>query len=105
VIKKNTTCKTQIQNQYNKDAFKFHMIDSIDGPVIIDHISYYDDNTQYTTSYNEEEMIETTKHYIQQAGNLSLVTKIDRKGCKSEVHYFNLSAKLALKIEKIESTA
>jgi len=98
-------CKTQIKNIYNKDAYRFQMVDSIDGPVIIDRIGYCDDNTRYTTSFNENEVITTTKHYIQQAGDLSMVTKIGRKGSKSEVHYFNLSAELALSIQEIETTA
>ena len=89
----------------NKDAYKFHMADPLDGPVIIDRIGYCDDNSRYTTSYNEEEVIAATRHYIQRAGDLSMVTKIGRKGSKSEVHYFNLSAELALSLKEIETTA
>jgi len=104
-VKLEKECKTENQHTHNKDAYRFHVIDSIDGPVIVDRIGYCDDNTRYTTSLDEKEVIATTRHYIQQAGDLSMVTKIGRKGSKSEVHYFNLSAKMALSLKRIETTA
>jgi len=92
--------------QKNKDAYRFHIFDPKDGPILIDRIGYCDDNTRrYTSSYDENAVLEATKKIIQRAGDLSLVTKIGRKGSKSEIHYFNLKAEMALKIKKIESLA
>jgi len=95
----------QKKNKTNKDAYKFHITDPEDGPVWVDKIGYCDDNTRFTSSMNELEVLEATKLYIQRAGDLSLVTKIGRKGSKSEVHYYNLSAAIAIKIQKIDSFA
>ena len=90
---------------YNKDAYIMHISDDADGIVAIDRIGYCDDNSRYTSSFNEDEVIKATEFYIQQAGDLSLVTKIGRKGSKSEIHYFNLSAEKALSIKQVESIA
>ena len=89
----------------NKDAYQMHITDGADGVVKVDRIGYCDDNTRYTSSHNEDDVIRATQFYIQQAGDLSLVTKIGRKGSKSEVHYFNLSAEKAIGIKPIESIA
>ena len=90
---------------YCTDAYKMHISDPLDGRVTVDRIGYCDDNSRYTSSFDEEDVINTTKFYIQQAGDLSLVTKIGRKGSKSEIHYFNISAHTALKLKKVESIA
>ena len=89
----------------NLDAYRFHITDLEDGEVTVDRIGYCDDNTRYTSSMNELEVIKATKLYIKRAGDLSLVTKIGRKGSKSEVHYYNLSAETAIKLEAIDSYA
>ena len=89
----------------NRDAYRFHIFDPRDGPILVDRIGYCDDNTRYTSSYDENAVLDATRKYIQRAGDLSLVTKIGRKGSKSEIHYFNLKAETALKIDKIESLA
>ena len=89
----------------NDDAYRFHIIDPLDGEVLVDRIGYCDDNTRYTSSLNEQDVLVATRKFIQRAGDLSLVTKIGRKGSKSEIHYFNLKAETALQIEKINSLA
>jgi len=89
----------------NGDAYNFHITDAKDGKVKVDRIGYCDDNTRYTSSMNEKDVILATEYFLQQAGDLSLVTKIGRKGSKSEVHYFNLRAETAIKIRKINSFA
>ena len=93
------------KHKKNHDAYNFHITDRADGKVSVDRIGYCDDNTRYTSSMNEEEVISATKKYIQRAGDLSLVTKIGRKESKSEVQYYNLTASTALKLEKIDSFA
>jgi len=93
------------QQGKNKDAYKFHITDPADGAVSVDRIGYCDDNTRYTSSRNESDVIRATELYIKRAGDLSLVTKIGRKGSKSEVHYYNLSAECALNLKKISSFA
>jgi len=87
------------------DAYRMHISDPKDGAVSVDRIGYCDDNTRYTSSQSETKVIQATAFYIQQAGDLSLVTKIGRKGSKSEIHYFNISAQRALQLKKIESIA
>jgi len=89
----------------NQDAYRFHISDKADGIVRIDRIGYCDDNTRYTSSMNEDEVILATQRYIKRSGDLSLVTKIGRKGSKSEIHFYNLSAEKALTIEQTESFA
>ena len=87
------------------DAYVMHISDPLDGRVAVDRIGYCDDNTRYTSSANELDVIKATELFIKQSGDLSLVTKIGRKGSKSEVHYFNLSAQKAISLRKIESIA
>jgi len=95
----------EINKTRNRDAYRMHITDEMDGIVQIDRIGYCDDNTRYTSSHDEEEVIRATQFYIQQAGDLSLVTKIGRKGSKSETHYFNLSAEKAISVKQVESIA
>jgi len=80
----------------NLDAYKFRISDPLDGVITVDRIGYCEDNSRYTSSYNENDVISATAKYIQRAGDLSMVTKIGRKGSKSEVHYFNLSTETQL---------
>jgi len=89
----------------NKDAYKFHISDKADGSVQIDRIGYCDDNTRYTSSMDEGEVILATKEFIKRSGDLSLVTKIGRKGSKSEIHYYNLSAEIAIQLDQVNSFA
>jgi len=103
-VKKRGKAHNDIQAK-NSDAYKMHIVDEEDGPVLVDRIGYCDDNSRYTCSIDENEVIKLTKLYIQHASDLSLVTKIGRKGSKSETHYFNLSAATAWKLEKINSIA
>ena len=102
---KNRNDPETIKQRKNKDAYRFHISDPLDGIVLIDQIGYCDDNSRFTSSYNEHDVLDATKKFIERAGDLSLVTKIGRKGSKSEIHYFNLSAETALKVEKLESLA
>jgi len=99
----------KLQNKYvtkkNRDAYKFHISDGADGTVTVDRIGYCDDNTRYTSSFDEQEVLLATKLYIKRAGDLSLVTKIGRKGSKSEVQYYNLTAETALKLKPLHSFA
>ena len=105
IDKKKDVTSESTANQNNLDAYKFRICDPLDGVITVDRIGYCDDNTRYTSSYNENDVISATEKYIQRAGDLSMVTKIGRKGSKSEVHYFNLSADTSLKLSKIKSIA
>jgi len=105
-LKNRNDLETENQgNSKNKDAYRFRISDPLDGIVLIDQIGYCDDNSRFTSSYNEKDVLDATKKFIERAGDLSLVTKIGRKGSKSEIHYFNLSAETALKVKKLESLA
>jgi len=95
----------KFKSRKNRDAYRFHISDGEDGTVTVDRIGYCDDNTRYTSSFDEREVILATEKYIKRAGDLSLVTKIGRKGSKSEVQYYNLSAETAIKLRPINSFA
>jgi len=104
--KSQSNIKVQTSEQtFNVDAYKMHIVDPEDGVVEVDRIGYCDDNSRYTCSLDENEVIKNTAKYIQFAGDLSLVTKIGRKGSKSETHYFNLTAETALALKEVESIA
>jgi len=85
--------------------YVFNSIDRIDGPVTLCKFGYCDDNSKYCFVKNENDLLFLTKYFLQLAGDLSMVTKIGRKGSKSEIQFFNVSAEFALKIKKHLSTA
>jgi len=94
VLKQRTLRNMELKNlsttsttTYNTDAYKMHITDPLDSLVVVDHIGYCDDNSRYTSSFDKDEVIHATKFFIQQVGDLSLVTKIGRKGSKSEIQY------------------
>ena len=89
----------------NNGKYTFNSVDKQDGPVMICKIGYCDDNSKYCFIKNEEDLKFLIKYYLQLAGDLSMVTKIGRKGSKSEIQFFNVSAEFALKINKIFSSA
>ena len=92
--------KAKTQGKYT-----FNTIDKQDGPITICKIGYCDDNSKYCFIENEEDLNFLVKYYLQLAGDLSMVTKIGRKGSKSEIQFFNVSAEFALKIKKSFSSA
>lgn len=68
-------------------------------------MGYCDDNSKFISAQNEELLITLVQHYVQLTGDLSMITKIGRKSSKCEIQFFNISAKMALKLEKVWSTA
>jgi len=92
-------------NSTNNGKYVFNSVDEQDGEVTICKIGYCDDNSKYCVIKDENDLIFLTKYYLQLAGDLSMVTKIGRKGAKSEIQFFNVSAEFALKIEKCFSSA
>ena len=94
------------QNNNNlAGKYVFNSIDKKDGPVTLCKFGYCDDNSKYCFVKNENDLIFLTNYFLQLAGDLSMVTKIGRKGSKSEIQFFNVSAEFALKIKKQFSTA
>jgi len=87
------------------DRYEFATVDPDDIRIFLYMIGYCDDNSKFISASNEEDLIFLVKYYIQLAGNLSMVTKIGRKSSKCDVHFFNISAKLAIKLQKCWSTA
>ena len=87
------------------NRYKFHVQDKDDGEVWIYMMGYCDDNTKFISTHNEELLIELAQHYVQTAGDLSMITKIGRKSSKCEIQFFNISAKMTMKLQKIWSTA
>ena len=102
-----TKVKSIFEKNDNSDdgKYTFQSIDEQDGPVMICKIGYCDDNSKYCFIKNENDLKFLIKYYLQLAGDLSMVTKIGRKGSKSEIQFFNVSAEFALKINKIFSSA
>jgi len=92
--------KTCVEN-----AYKFFTADKKDLEIILRMMGYCDDNSKFCANKDEKKLISTTYDYIQQTGDLSIVTKIGRKGSKCETHFFNLSADTALNIRECETTA
>jgi len=88
-----------------ENAYKFFTKDVKDMDVILKMMGYCDDNSRFCANKNEQKLISTTYDYIQQTGDLSIVTKIGRKGSKCETHFFNLNAETALKLEECNTTA
>jgi len=106
----NTLCKELLIKYGKEEAEKFHsysfkIVDKQDGKLTIKMIGYCDDNSRFISTINEEDLIFITNRYIKLTGDLSMVTKIGRKGSKSEVHFYNLSAATALKLKEIETVA
>ena len=89
----------------NCNRYKFHVQDKDDGEVWIYMMGFCDDNTKFLSAKNEELLIPLVQHYIQVAGDLSMITKIGRKSSKCEIQFFNISAKMTVKLEKTWSTA
>jgi len=85
--------------------YRFNSIDKIDGEVVLCKIGYCDDNSKFCFIKDENDLLFLTNYFLQLAGDLSMVTKIGRKGSKSEIQFFNVSAEFAIKIRKCLSSA
>ena len=92
-------------NHSHNEKYLFNTLDSIDGQVIICKIGYCDDNSKFIRVENEEDLVKLVFYYLQLAGDLSMVTKIGRKGSKCDIQFFNISADLTIKLRKTISTA
>ena len=90
---------------YQNGKYRFNSIDKIDGEVVLCKIGYCDDNSKFCFIENEDDLLFLTNYFLQLAGDLSMVTKIGRKGSKSEIQFFNVSAKFAINIRKCFSSA
>jgi len=88
-----------------ENAYKFFTADKKDIEIILKMMGYCDDNSKFCANKDEKKLISTTYDYIQQTGDLSIVTKIGRKGSKCETHFFNLSADTAINLRECETTA
>jgi len=86
-----------------KDAYQFFSTDPKDGRTYLDKIGCCDDNTKFFSVEIEEDLLMLTNHFIEQAGDLSLVTKIGHKGSKRETHYFNFTSKTASTFTNIKA--
>ena len=95
--------KKQGSNQSGQ--YLFNSINELDGQVILCRIGYCDDNTKYCYIRDEKDLLYLTVYFLQLAGDLSMVTKIGRKGAKCEIQFFNVSAEFAFKIKACWSTA
>jgi len=89
----------------NQENYKFNSVDNKDGQVYLCKIGYSDDNSKFISIKNENDLLELVKYFTQLSGDISMVTKIGRKSSKCEIQFFNISAELAVKMEKVWSTA
>jgi len=92
-------------NSLNNEGYKFNSIDIRDGQVYLCKIGYSDDNSKYISLRNEADLLKLVKYFTQLSGDISMVTKIGRKSSKCEVQFFNITASLALEMQKTWSTA
>jgi len=92
-------------NCNHQESYKFNSINKKDGQVYLCKIGYSDDNSKFISIKNEEDLLYLVKHFTQLSGDISMVTKIGRKSAKCEVQFYNISAELAIKMEKVWSTA
>lgn len=76
------------QNRRN-NGYKFKLNDPADEELIISTEVYSDDNLRYTSTSSIDDLIKKVEQYTELAGKFSLVTKIDRKGSKSGITYYN----------------
>jgi len=88
-----------------RESYMFNSLDKLDGQVFICKIGYSDDNSKFISVQNEEDLLALVKYFTQLSGDISMVTKIGRKSAKCEIQFFNISAELAIRMEKIWSTA
>jgi len=73
--------------------------------VNMNKIGYCDDNTKFCCTRHEEDLIFLSSYFLQLSGDLSMVTKIGRRSSKCELHFFNISAEMAVRLKKCWSTA
>jgi len=92
-------------NQHNHEEYKFNSIDSQDGQLFLCKIGYSDDNSKFISVTNERDLLLLVKYFTQLSGDISMVTKIGRKSSKCEIQFYNISATLAIKMEKVWSVA
>ena len=92
-------------NMEGTESYKFNSVDAKDGQIYLCKIGYSDDNSKYISVKNEADLLELVRYFTQLSGDISMVTKIGRKSSKCEVQFFNITAKLALKMKKVWSTA
>jgi len=93
------------ENTSTNGKYSFHSVDPLDGRVIICKIGYCDDNSKFVQVRNENDLVRLVQYYIQLAGDLSMVTKIGRKGSKCDLQFFNVSAEFTIKLRKTLSVA
>jgi len=86
-------------------SYTFHISDRKDGTLVIKMMGYCDDNSRFLSLLNEEDLIRLTQRFIKLTGDLSMATKIGRKGSKCEVHLYNISAETAFALKEWDTTA
>jgi len=104
-ISKDIKVLLEKNNSLNNEGYKFNSIDIRDGQVYLCKIGYSDDNSKYISLRNEEDLLKLVKYFTQLSGDISMVTKIGRKSSKCEIQFFNITASLALEMQKTWSTA
>jgi len=92
-------------NIHHHESYKFNSVDLKDGQVFLCKIGYSDDNSKFISLSNEEDLLILVKYFTQLSGDISMVTKIGRKSSKCEIQFYNISADLAIRMEKVWSTA
>jgi len=89
----------------NCDRYRFYICDKDDGEVWVYMMGYCDDNTKFLQAADENDLLPLVQRYVQLSGDLSMVTKIGRKSSKCEIQFYNISAKLTIRLQKCWSTA
>jgi len=93
------------QKVAGNEKYVFNTRDDIDGDVAICKIGYCDDNSKYIRVEDENNLPLLVQYYLQLAGDISMVTKIGRKGGKCDIQFFNISAQLTINLTQCSSIA
>ena len=93
---------------YNADiqrSYIFNSKDDLDGQISVLAMGFSDDNSIALNNINEQELFQDIKGYIRASGNLSMITKIGRRGDKCKLVFHNLSVNTILNMPIFESIA
>jgi len=93
------------QKRPTNEKYVFNIVDPLDGSVMLCKIGYCDDNSKYIRVENEEDLVRLVEYYLQLAGDLSMATKIGRKGSKCDIQFYNISAKMTIALKNCTSIA
>ena len=95
----------EIDAYRNKNGYTYQIVDPEDIKLTIASEGYSDDNLRYTQAPTTTELIHIAKTYARYSGDISLVTKIGRKGSKSGITLYNYPPEKVEQLHNFTSVA